>query len=170
MTRNPLDVAKSLQRINGWPVEVGLKMWFAYCFAALFNFSNAPILSIHFEDITASPSECLKSLDLFLNFKRKCLKRTEHEFVDFIKADFAHFSSSISDLELACTNLPEVVMLYSELHSIGSGVVIDSSIAISILQKIIHQFPDRLGVIMNFVTTCLSPVTLTFVAVLQNLL
>jgi len=54
--RNPVDVARSLQRRDGLPLARGVELWLAYLAAALVNTSGTPRLLVRYEDYFEDPA------------------------------------------------------------------------------------------------------------------
>lgn len=63
--RNPLDVAASLARRDGIPVERGLDLWLTYVESALSNTSGLPRLLLHYEDYFGARDATVAGLTRF---------------------------------------------------------------------------------------------------------
>jgi len=64
--RNPVDVARSLQRRNRFPFDKGVRLWLAYMDAALRHTAEQPRLFVAFEDLFDDWEFQLRRLSAFL--------------------------------------------------------------------------------------------------------
>jgi glycosyltransferase involved in cell wall biosynthesis len=64
--RNPLDVAISLQRRDGMPLEQGFDLWLTYLASALVNTSGRPRILVPYESYFEAPGELATRLAGFL--------------------------------------------------------------------------------------------------------
>lgn len=62
ISRNPLEVAKSLRRRNGFSIDAGLALWEAYNIAALRHSAHLPRVFISYEALTAKPDATIAKL------------------------------------------------------------------------------------------------------------
>jgi hypothetical protein len=62
VARNPLEVAQSLRRRNGFPRVVGLALWEAYCIAALRHSSGMPRIIVNYDDLVKNPTKSTRTL------------------------------------------------------------------------------------------------------------
>lgn len=62
ISRNPLEVAKSLRRRNGFPIDAGLALWEAYNIAALRNSVHLPRVFVNYHQLIDNPTATITSL------------------------------------------------------------------------------------------------------------
>ena len=60
--RNPLEVARSMERRNGLPVEVGLALWEAYNVQAVKGTRGVPRLFVAYEELMRDPLPAIESI------------------------------------------------------------------------------------------------------------
>lgn len=63
ISRNPLEVAKSLRRRNGFSIDYGLALWEAYNIAALRHSAHLPRAFVNYHDLTSNPVATIAELD-----------------------------------------------------------------------------------------------------------
>ena len=68
--RSPLDVAKSLAKRNGMPVEQGMFVWHRYTRAALEDSEGSPRLIVHYEDFFIDPATTIERLARFCGLQK----------------------------------------------------------------------------------------------------
>jgi len=97
--RNPVDVAKSIERRNGFPLEKRADLWLCYMKSALEHTAGQPRLLVSYEDFMTSWEEELPSLSKFLGRARQAekpnVKRAVHRFV---RQDLQHHRTSIASV------------------------------------------------------------------------
>ena len=62
ISRNPLEVAKSLRRRNGFSIDAGLALWEAYNIAALIHSAHLPRIFVNYHELTAQPQKTIEKI------------------------------------------------------------------------------------------------------------
>jgi len=62
VVRHPMEVARSLRRRNGFPIQAGLALWEAYTVAALDNASGVDHTVVSYDELVEKPQKTLKRL------------------------------------------------------------------------------------------------------------
>lgn len=62
VVRHPMEVARSLRRRNGFPIQAGLALWEAYTVAALENASGVEHTVVSYDELVEKPQQTLKRL------------------------------------------------------------------------------------------------------------
>jgi len=113
--RNPIDVAKSLKKRDGFSFDKSFGIWFNYNISAFHNLSDLQPIFIHYDRLVDNWEAELRrcSSDLKIPWPKndsQLKKKLDH----FIRPELRHSVSGIDDLKRA--NPPEpVVELYSLL-------------------------------------------------------
>ena len=121
VVRNPLDVARSLEKRNGFPLDKGLGIWFNNTIAALKECEDQETIFLSYDrfldDWEIELKKCTDSLGIQwpadeteFRAKMSC----------FVRRDLRHSSSGMN--ELSAVKAPELVIrLYSLLLELQSG-------------------------------------------------
>jgi hypothetical protein len=64
--RNPLDVARSLEARDGFPLERGVRLWVDYLASALLNSTGLPRLFVSYDDLVDRPASELSRIAAFV--------------------------------------------------------------------------------------------------------
>ena len=91
--RNPLEVAKSLQKRDGFPLEKSLLLWSHHIFQAELLSRNYERLFTTFNDLIQRPLDFAHKLEEFTNFKLNSSDKKEIE--DFIDKNIKHNNISL---------------------------------------------------------------------------
>jgi hypothetical protein len=118
--RNPLDVARSLQRRNGFTLDKGLGIWFNYTLSALKNSEGLDIVYLSYDsfldDWKAGLKKCAAGLGLSWPANEAGLMVN---MASFVRHDLRHSVSGLE--ELYAVKAPEpVIRLYTLLLDILS--------------------------------------------------
>lgn len=70
LVRNPLQVAKSLQKRQKYPLNMGLALWEFYNRRALENLADEPFETVFFDELVESPREVTQRLSSVLSGER----------------------------------------------------------------------------------------------------
>jgi hypothetical protein len=62
VVRHPVEIAQSLRRRDGFPVEAGLALWEAYVVAAVRNAAGLPLVRVRFAELVAAPAAAGRGL------------------------------------------------------------------------------------------------------------
>ncbi|WP_372922342.1 glycosyltransferase, partial [Roseovarius sp.] len=62
VVRHPMEVARSLRRRNGFPIQAGLALWEAYTVAALDNACRVDYTIVSYDELVEKPEKTLKRL------------------------------------------------------------------------------------------------------------
>lgn len=121
VVRNPLDVARSLQKRNGFPLDKSFGIWFNYNITALRAISNIPTVFLSYDKFLTNwePElrRCAHDLSIEWPQKDTDLKERIHSF---IRPDLRHSCSSMEDLHNMGAPQP-VLKLYELLLSLLDG-------------------------------------------------
>jgi glycosyltransferase involved in cell wall biosynthesis len=83
--RNPLEVAKSLQLRNGFPIEYGLALWEKYNLFALSQAKGIPLHFIDYNSLVEDPESIINGLSEYLLFQNvQTRKLSNKELLAFI--------------------------------------------------------------------------------------
>ncbi len=84
--RNPIDVASSLERRDGFSLDKGVRLWLAHVSAALQHTAGKPRLFVFYEDVVENGQEELQCLAEFIGRSEyvECadVQRRAEEFID----------------------------------------------------------------------------------------
>ncbi|MBA4372481.1 MAG: glycosyl transferase [Thermodesulfovibrio sp.] len=127
--RNPLDVARSLEKRNAFSVEKSLGIWFNYNIQALRSIRNVKTAFISYEKLFADSGyeldKCAEILDIVWP---NCGREVNDAIKTFVRPDLCHSMSTVEDLEKI--NAPSfVIELYGHLLELSqSGVRPDARV------------------------------------------
>ncbi len=93
--RNPLDVARSLEKRNGLSLEKGVDLWLAYVKSALENTSGQPRVFLFYEDVMENWRVELDRLCVALKIPRE--KSIQCNVQEFLDEELQHHRTSILD-------------------------------------------------------------------------
>ena len=128
VTRSPLEVAKSLNKRNNFPIQQSLALWEFYNIQILKDLKGYKFHSINYNDTLSNPSKELESLQLFLdneidfkqiNFDNKLHRNKTTEYFISDQKELFHeqiINNTIDDSKL---NTPTTTLIQlSELEEI----------------------------------------------------
>jgi glycosyltransferase involved in cell wall biosynthesis len=96
--RNPLDVAKSLERRDGFPLEKGLSLFFTYLTSALQYTSGKARLFVFYEDVMDDWLTQATRLARFIGHPQPADDETTRKSLeDFIEKNLQHHHTSLLD-------------------------------------------------------------------------
>lgn len=118
--RNPLAVARSLERRNGIPTPAGLALWEYYNARALAATEGIPRHFLGYEDLLRTPGSVLQALRDFLTGDGSyALRRpSQRELSAFLDPDLNHEHAGA---ELATSATPSQLALYEFLKGAATG-------------------------------------------------
>ena len=119
--RNPLEVARSLERRNGIPIPAGLALWEYYNIRALQATEGVPRHFMGYEDLLRTPDPALQSLSDFLTHDGDYTLRrpSRRELSSFLDPDLHHQQAAASDLAACAT--PSQLELYEFLKGAAAN-------------------------------------------------
>lgn len=120
--RNPVDVARSLERRDGFPLEKGAALWLAYVKASLELTSGEPRLFVFYEDLMERWQDQFLRLARFLDRAEIAERADIQEAVsEFVEPALQHHRTALLDVvDEARIGLP-VKALYTSLRLYVSG-------------------------------------------------
>ena len=134
VVRNPLDVARSLQKRNGFPCDKGFGIWFNYNITALRAIITVPTVFISYDKFLANwePElrHCASSLNIAWPQNDTDLKVSMNSF---IRPDLRHSCSVTEDLQK--TGAPQPVLALYELF-LG---LLDGKVRIDGISEVIND-------------------------------
>lgn len=106
--RNPLDVARSLEKRNGVPLNIGLAMWFNYNLAALNGIDGLETVFVLYDSFLSNwKTELRKCSDaLGIDWPADDSELIE-KMTSFLRHDLRHSVSGLDELKAA--NVPEPI-------------------------------------------------------------
>lgn len=97
--RNPLDVARSLERRNGFPIRKGIDLWLAYLGGALGQTVGQPRLLLFYEDFVEDWRRGLRGLAAFIGRPEQAEQPEVRSTVEaFVAADLRHHRSGLAEV------------------------------------------------------------------------
>ncbi|CAM3307764.1 tetratricopeptide repeat protein [Rhodothermus bifroesti] len=116
--RNPLSVAKSLQKRNNFPLEKGLKLWFKYNMLILKNIRSSPKIIVNYEDVLNDKHRNIQieKIKKFIGIKHKINLENINSFVE---ENMSHYHHNMQEL-LHLNNVnPMIKFLYFSLYVVS---------------------------------------------------
>ncbi|MBG0791245.1 MAG: glycosyltransferase [Desulfovibrionaceae bacterium] len=114
--RNPLEVAQSLQKREGWPIGFGLTTWFLYMFSALEYAAAAPSCFVAFKDLFGDVRGVMERVGRFLGedclAHGEALDAFEGEFLD---AGLYRNRDDDAQLEANCRGMESIPDFFASL-------------------------------------------------------
>jgi len=96
--RNPVDVARSLERRSGFSIQKGMNLWLAYVTSALKHTVGRPRLFVFYEDFMADWRQGLRSLAHFIGRSEQAEEAGVQDALRaFIEADLQHHRTSVGE-------------------------------------------------------------------------
>lgn len=119
--RNPVEVAKSLMRRDGFSLEKSVELWLVHVKSALVHSEHHPRLLVWYEDLLAHPDAELRRIGRFLGktelVEMESTRRAVREFID---KELRHNQADVMDI-VNETGLPyEEKSFYTLLQLIGN--------------------------------------------------
>jgi len=106
VVRNPLDVAKSLQRRNHLPIEKGLLLWLNHMIPAVINTANKPRVVVEYDKFLDDPEMELKKISNSLALEWPSNPMSLARFCqDFLDPNMRHYQSR----EITMSNISPIV-------------------------------------------------------------
>lgn len=123
VVRNPLDVARSLDRRNGFPLDKGLGIWFNFTLAALQGIAGLKPVFLSYDrfldDWEAELHQCAAGLGIGWPADATPLQA---KMATFVRSDLRHSASGLDELQAEAAPQP-VIRLYALLLDIMAGEV-----------------------------------------------
>ncbi len=138
--RNPLDVARSLQKRDGFSLDKGFGIWFNYNIVALRAIKYIPTVFISYDKFVSDWEVELRRVaeGLGIGWPENDASLRE-KMNSFIRPDLRHSSSTGEDLKIAEAPQP-VIELYALLQRLLAGEALDSSENSSSVQRLWDSF------------------------------
>ncbi|AMK11043.1 glycosyltransferase [Pseudodesulfovibrio indicus] len=114
--RNPLEVAQSLQKREGRPIEFGLAAWFLYMFSALEYAAEAPSCFVAFKDLFDDVRGVMERVGRFLG--EDCSAHTESLDAfegEFLDAGLYRNRDDAAQLAAHCRGMESIPDFYAAL-------------------------------------------------------
>lgn len=121
--RDPVQVARSLERRNAIPVHVGIALWEYYMVCALNSSKNIPRIIIRYEDVLDSPYEVVGNLYEYLQSKDALGLRcpAEKEVTSFITKDLCHSKHDVKEHSVLLNQAQLSLIDFFKDNSTGTG-------------------------------------------------
>lgn len=114
--RNPLDVAHSLARRNGFPRDKSLLLWLFHTSSVLEHVARDECLVVHYDCLLDAPARELARMADFLRLDTAARRREIDLYCrDFIDDDLRHARSTPQDLQEASSEIPQLADAYQSL-------------------------------------------------------
>jgi hypothetical protein len=94
--RNPVDVARSLARRNGFSLAEGIRLWLLYTKHCLEQTADQPRLFVSYEEVIKNRSRELRRLATFVG-RPKGVDQVENAAQSLVAADLHHHHTSVAD-------------------------------------------------------------------------
>lgn len=111
--RNPLEVAQSLERRNGIPLERGTELWLTYTAGALRNTAGDPRLLVGFEDLVGDWRPTVDRLARFVGADIV----EERAIEEFVSGELRHHASEPGEALRNAAVSPRAKALYGVLEA-----------------------------------------------------
>jgi GT2 family glycosyltransferase/glycosyltransferase involved in cell wall biosynthesis len=126
--RNPVDVAYSLHRRNGFSAEKSTRLWLTHGASALGHTAGQPRLLVFYEDVMRNWQAELRRLARFVDAPELAEQAAPQSAVqEFLEEELQHHRTSVIDaaddgtLPFSAKSLYVALRLYAELDRDGAG-------------------------------------------------
>ncbi|PYM96566.1 MAG: hypothetical protein DME04_01620 [Candidatus Rokuibacteriota bacterium] len=143
--RNPVDVAHSLQRRDGFSAEKSAGLWLTYMASALAHTAGQPRMLVFYEDVMWNRQAELRRLARFVDAHDLAESdATQSAVREFVEEELQHHRTSVIDatddgtLPFSAKSLYVTLRLYAELDRDGVG-------GRSVSEAVLRDCVDRLG-------------------------
>lgn len=127
--RNPLDVAKSLEKRNGYSHDKSFGIWFNYNINILYEILSIPHVILYYDQLLNDWKTEIERCMPLLKIDISCVDEKLSGMInDFINPDFRHSFSSMNELVECGAPFP-VIELYELLIEANNKVSIPDSIS-----------------------------------------
>lgn len=138
VVRNPLDVAVSLEKRNGFPHQKTYCLWLNFILSSLNSVADTTTVYISYDKLLSSwESELSRCAEQFK--MPSDISKYRDEINKFLKASLRHSYSGIDDLKMYGTPYP-VIELYETLLEVANGADISEVRFQSIINRISKDF------------------------------
>jgi len=129
VARNPLDVAKSLERRDGFSIEEGLGIWYNYNLALLRDTSDAPRALVTYDRLLADWGAALAPSAEILSLPVEGIDEKARAAIDkAVRKDLRHSASKLDDLAQSGCPGP-IIELAGMIDQIGrQGFIWENSV------------------------------------------
>ena len=144
--RDPLDVAKSLERRNGMSLQVGLALWEAYTAAALNASAGLERVFVSYETLMSAPERVVERM--MQTFKRRGYALREPDVAEvsaFLDKDLRHFAADTEGRTLISSkqaSLHNILQRAEDGEGIGLGTHVVSPTSIGRLRSYERNLPS----------------------------
>lgn len=120
--RNPLEVAQSLKKRDGFPLAKGGLLWLRHVLDAVYYAQNYPIAFLSYEQLMQDWQGFIQSLQAQINlaFPRQSILSTL-EIEQYLEEDQKHNSVSLEDLKQSAEFSEQIVQAYEYLLLLVAG-------------------------------------------------
>jgi GT2 family glycosyltransferase len=117
--RNPLEVADSLRRRNGFPHTLGLALWERYVRLAMIYAARVPVLVTRYDDLLSDPGRwCAATRHFLTEAGHAAGEPDEAELADFIDEGLRHSHHSFHEVAQHHAASRTLVPVYSALEEL----------------------------------------------------
>ena len=141
--RNPVDVAHSLQRRDGFSADKSARLWLTYMASALAHTVGQPRLLVFYEDVMRNWQVELRRLARFVDAPDPAEEdATQSAVQEFVEEELQHHRTSVIDaaddgtLLFSAKSLYVALRLYTELDRGGSS---DRSVSDAVLRDCVDR-------------------------------
>ena len=121
VVRNPLDVARSLEKRNGFPLHKGLGMWFTHSLVALKSVEDLETIFMSYDRFITNWETELKKCAATLAIEWPADEaELRTKMSSFVRHDLRHSVSGLDELQTAKVPAP-IIRLYALLLDLQSG-------------------------------------------------
>lgn len=135
VVRNPLDVAHSLKKRNGFPMDKGLGIWFNHTLSALRGIEGLETVFLSYDrflgDWETELKKCANGLGIEWPADKAGLRA---KMASFVRSDLRHSASGLDELHAAKAPDP-VIRLHSYLLDLQSGMRTDAGSVAEVLYQ-----------------------------------
>ncbi len=140
MVRNPLDVAKSLEKRDGFSHDKSFGVWYNYNIAALQTTIDVPKVFISYDNLLNNWEPELRRCTSILNITWPEDNARVKETVDtFLSPDLCHSTSTLKDLKEKEVPRP-VIELYGLLEGLADAPTVNDSALTREVERISGEF------------------------------
>ncbi len=128
VVRNPLDVARSLSKRDGFSLDKGFGIWFNYNLCGLSSLKGVPTLFVSYDRFLTHWKEEIKRLDRLMELGVARNKRIHQGIKSAVHPELRHNHSTIDDLEDMGAP-PQVIELYTTLADLCGEKGVNRNVA-----------------------------------------
>lgn len=136
--RNPLDVALSLQRRNGFSLEEGSWLWLKYVTASIQHTAGQPRHWVWYEDAMQNPEKIISQLAQFLRKSKELDRNHIASILKCVDSNLCHHRTSVIDvinsahIPFPAKALYATLRVYAPLLTLGEGEAEDIILSLAL--------------------------------------